>query len=86
MARCRVELTRPAEREFDALPRDAQVRVNRIFDVLAENPRTHGAIKLHGPDKLYRIRAGDWRVLYEIRDAVMLVLAVKIGNRRDVYR
>ena len=81
-----MELTRRAERDFDALPIDMQKRVNRLFDVLAENPRAHGAIKLQGPEKLYRIRSGDWRIIYEIRDAVLLVLVVKIGNRRDVYR
>jgi len=80
----RVEITKRAERQFDALPREAQVRVNKLFDVLAANPRSHGAVKMQGDADLYRMRTGDWRVVYAIRDNVLLVVAV--GHRRESYR
>ena len=84
--RYRVEITKRAERQFDSLPREAQVRVNKLFDVLAEDPRSHGAVKMEGHADLYRMRTGDWRVVYEIRDNVLLVLVVAVGHRREVYR
>lgn len=53
---------------------------------LAENPRPLGVRKLEGEEDLYRLRVGDYRVLYAIRDAVLLVLVVRIADRREVYR
>ena len=53
---------------------------------LAENPRPPGVKALAGPSKLFRLRAGKYRVIYQIRGDVLLVLIVKIGHRRDVYR
>lgn len=82
--RYRVEITKRAERQFDSLPREAQVRVNKLFDVLAEVPRSHGAVKMRGHANLYRMRTGEWRVVYEIRDKLLLVVAV--GHRREIYR
>ncbi len=52
---------------------------------LADNPRPVGAEKLSGDDK-YRLRQGDYRILYEIADADLIVTVVRIGNRREVYR
>lgn len=52
---------------------------------LASNPRPHGFKKLKGGDGLYRIRVGDYRVLYEIRDAQLMVLVVRVANRKDAY-
>ena len=82
----RVEISRRAERQFDSLPREAQVRVNNLFDVLAADPRSHGAVKMQGHAALYRMRTGDWRVVYEIRGTVLLVLVVAVGHRREIYR
>ncbi|MBI2441438.1 MAG: type II toxin-antitoxin system RelE/ParE family toxin [Lentisphaerae bacterium] len=82
----RVEITKQAERQFDSLPHEAQIRVNRLFDVLSEAPRSHGAIKMKGYKNVYRMRTGDWRVVYEIRDKVLLVLVIAVGHRREIYR
>lgn len=81
-----VEITRRAAKQFDSLPPDAQRQINKLFDLLAENPRSHKTIKMHGLDNLYRMRTGNWRVVYEIRDNVLLVLIVAVGHRRDVYQ
>jgi mRNA interferase RelE/StbE len=53
---------------------------------LAENPRPHGVESLAGEKGLYRIRASDYRIVYQIRDDALLVLIVRIGHRREVYR
>jgi mRNA interferase RelE/StbE len=56
------------------------------IDALAEDPRPQGIEKLSAEDNLYRIRSGDYRVIYEIRDAELLILVAKVGHRREVYR
>jgi len=53
---------------------------------LQAHPRPAGCKKLAGNADYYRIRVGDYRVLYEIRDRVLLVLVIKVGHRREVYR
>ena len=77
-----------AATELRRLPDDARRRIGRTIDDLVQNPRPPGCTKLAGPEGIMRVRAGDYRVLYVIDDdaAVLEVLVVKIGNRRDVYR
>ena len=62
------------------------LRLREAIDGLAENPRPPGSVKLQGEGELFRVRVGDYRVVYQVQDAVLVVLVVKIGNRRDVYR
>lgn len=52
---------------------------------MAENPRPSGVVKLENTDNQYRIRVGNYRVLYEIQDDVLIVKVVRVGHRRDVY-
>lgn len=59
-------------------------RINTTIRGLAEDPRPHGSIKLTGQDG-YRVRVGNYRVVYAINDTVRVVTIVKIGHRRDVY-
>mgnify|MGYP001580816136 FL=1 len=56
------------------------------MDALAATPRPKGVKKLTGTDDLYRIRVGDYRIVYQIHDDRLIVLVVRIGHRRDVYR
>ena len=60
-------------------------RIVRRIEALADDPRPHGCEKLSGYDR-YRLRQGRYRIVYEVRDDVVLVVVVKIGHRRDVYR
>jgi mRNA interferase RelE/StbE len=53
---------------------------------LENDPRPPGSIKLHGEEDLHRIRVGDYRILYQIQDAILVVLVVEIGHRREIYR
>jgi mRNA interferase RelE/StbE len=66
-------------------PRDRDRLRDRI-DRLAEDPRPPRSKRLAGTDELHRLRVGDYRVLYTIADEKLLVLVVRVGHRRDVYR
>ena len=59
-------------------------RINRAIRGLAENPRPQGAVKLTSREG-YRVRVGDYRVVYQITDSIRIVTVVRIGHRRDVY-
>ena len=61
-------------------------RLRETIAGLAQNPRPPGSFKMHGGTDLYRVRAGDYRIIYEIHDTVLVVVVVKIGDRRDIYR
>lgn len=81
-----VELRPAATRALEALPRVAQERLRGKIDALAGDPRPPGCVKMAGEDDLWRIRVGSYRVVYTVRDDVLVVLVVKIGHRREVYR
>ena len=85
MASYSILLTRTAAKELEGVPTKDRQRIVRRIEALAENPRPAGAEKLSGDDK-YRIRQGDYRILYEIEDTQLVVTVVRIGNRREVYR
>ncbi len=73
-------------RDFRALPAQVQTRVGRCLDALAENPHPRGAAKLEGGDEFYRVRVGDYRVVYATDAKHRIATVVKIGHRGDVYR
>lgn len=82
----RIEFTKAAERDFRRLDRPVQVRLRTAIDALAVQPRPAGTKKLVATQGFYRISVGDWRVIYQIRDQVLLILVLRIGHRREVYR
>jgi len=81
-----VELLSPALREFKALDKPIQKRIAKAIDTLENNPRPFGCKKMEGLEGAYRIRAGDYRIVYRIKDEVLLVLIIKVGHRREIYR
>ncbi len=81
-----VHLKPSAERALRKLPSPIRSRIGARLDALAVNPRPPGCEKLGGVEDLYRVRAGDYRIVYRVSDAVLLVLVVTIGHRGDVYR
>ena len=85
MASYRLEIKRSAAKELEVLPAKDRGRVVARIQALAVDPRPASAEKLSGQER-YRVRQGDYRMLYEIQDEVLLIVVVKIGNRRDVYR
>lgn len=79
-----VTILRRAMKAMAALQRQDYDRVRAAIGALAENPRPVGCKKLKGRDG-WRIRAGDFRVVYEINDGTRVVTVLDVGNRRDVY-
>lgn len=86
MARYAVEISRGAAKALKTLDRRAQVRIVARLQELAESPRPRDAKKLQGEAGVYRVREGDYRILYEIFDKRLLIYVLKIGHRREVYR
>lgn len=85
--RYRLALTPRAQRELDALPRHIQKRVARWLDLLAADPRREGTKKLEGPSELRRVHAGqDYVIVYAVSNEDVLVLVVRVGHRKEVYR
>jgi mRNA interferase RelE/StbE len=81
-----VALAPAANRQFRKLPALIRQRLKRHIDSLATDPRPSGTLKMHGEPDLYRIRVGDYRIVYYVWDREREVLVVKIRNRREVYR
>ena len=71
---------------LDRLPPDIRRRLVRRLEALEDNPRPRGVEKLAGVVELYRVRVGTYRIVYAIRDRELVVIVVRIGHRRDVYR
>ena len=84
--RWQVVLAPRAERELKSFPDDVYRRIIRRLELLRVNPRPRGCQKLAGHDGVYRLRAGDYRILYRIADVVLVVMVIRIGPRRDIYR
>ena len=85
MSRYALRIQSAALKQLSKLPRDIRTRVQSAIDTLADDPRPPGVKKLKGEENGYRIRVGDYRVLYSIFDDVLLVEVVRIGDRKDVY-
>ena len=79
-------LAPPAERQFKAFAPAIQKRLAKRLKSLRDNPRPQGVRKLTGENDLYRIRDGDYRIIYTIGDKELIVLVVKIGDRKEVHR
>jgi mRNA interferase RelE/StbE len=82
----RVEVSATAERQLRRLPRTDQVRVVRVIQALAADPRPPGCRKLSGHDDVFRVRVGRYRILYSIEDRRLVIVVLKVGDRKDVYR
>jgi mRNA interferase RelE/StbE len=80
-----IELSHSAARQFKALPKKDKVRIKARIDALAEDPYPPDTKKLTNEKDLYRIRAGDYRVIYTVQNKQLIVLVLKIGHRREIY-
>jgi mRNA interferase RelE/StbE len=74
-----------AVKEFEELPRKDRMRIAQKIQGLAVEPRPHGCEKLSAEEK-YRIRQGNYRIVYSVNDREQAVLVVKVGHRKEVYR
>lgn len=81
-----VEVAPAALRQLRKLDRPALRRIQAVIELLAADPRPRGAVKLAGGGGEWRVRTGDYRMVYEIHDGVLLVLVIAVGHRREIYR
>jgi mRNA interferase RelE/StbE len=80
-----LEIKQSAQKELDALDDSVFMRIDRKILALADNPRPTGCKKLKGYKDHWRIRVGDWRVLYIVDDPAQLIAVTRIAHRREVY-
>jgi mRNA interferase RelE/StbE len=80
-----VEVKPSAKKELEALPDKLLARVVRKIDSLSQSPRPPGCKKLKGHKDQWRVRVGDWRVVYIVEDARKLISVTRIAHRREVY-
>ena len=87
MTRYRLEIRPSVEKTLRKI-RDPQLqhRLDAALEKLAESPRRQGAEKMSGFENRYRFRVGDYRIVYEIHDTVLLVLILAVGDRKEIYR
>lgn len=82
----RVEFTTAAARHVKKLPHPARERLLSAIEKLGDNPRPSGCTKLVGEEIAWRLRVGDYRIVYDVFDDVLTVLIVRAGHRREIYR
>ena len=85
MAAYKVSFRESVEKDFSVVPKKDLKRILRRIEALAENPRPSGCEKLTGRER-YRVRQGQYRIVYSVQDEVLTVWIVKVGHRKDVYR
>ena len=85
MGKYRLAFKNSVAKDLRSIPNVDVQRILERFDELVSNPRPLGSEKLSGQER-YRVRQGDYRIIYEIDDGVLVVVVVKVGHRREVYR
>lgn len=82
----RIEVKRSAAKALQKIPKADQKRIAGKIDSLAQNPPNPDTTKMKGNNPFHKIRVGDYRIIYEIQEEVLVLLIVKIGHRKDVYK
>lgn len=80
-----IKVLSKAEKQIILLPKKDQRKILKCLSDLKDDPRPNGVKKLKGNEAFYRIRQGNFRIVYEIEDKKLLILIVKVGHRKDVY-
>lgn len=81
-----IQISKSASKRIKNLSSELQERIEAKIDSLAIEPRPDGVKKLKGRENSYRVRAGNYRILYDIFDNILLVSVVEIGHRRNIYQ
>ncbi|MCI0639239.1 MAG: type II toxin-antitoxin system RelE/ParE family toxin [Gemmataceae bacterium] len=82
----KILFARSARKDLEALPAQTQERILDAIETLEQDPRPSGCKKLKGTKNTFRIRVGDYRVIYEIQDDEIVVFIVRIRHRKDAYK
>lgn len=86
MANYKIEITASAEKSLKKIPKKDLEKIVEAIQVLAISPFPSGCRKLKGEENVYRVRQGNYRIIYEIIDSKLIVLVLKIGHRKDIYK
>ena len=86
MACYSIEIKKPAQKALLSLPAPIVKQISKLIDSLRDNPLPNGCKKLSGTDNAYRVRVGDYRIVYTIIKNRLIIEIIKIGHRKDVYR
>jgi len=82
----RIEFKRSAAKALKRVPIRERRRIRDKIDSLSENPPDRTTTKMKGDNPFHRIRVGDYRIIYEIQNEILLILVLKIGHRKEIYR
>lgn len=86
MIKYQIQFKSSAAKELKSLPLNVKQRMSKVLEKLTENPRIFGVIKLQGDNKLYRVRVGNYRIIFQINDQLKLIKVTRIRHRQDVYK
>jgi mRNA interferase RelE/StbE len=81
-----IRLTATAEKALKSIPKKDVLKIVQVIQALAANPYPTGCRKLAGEETTYRVRQGNYRVIYEIDGNILVIFVLKIGHRKDIYR
>lgn len=82
----KIEVSDLAAKVMRKLPNDEIKRIGLKINKLAENPFPHGTEKLSGKEHIYRIRSGDYRIIYHVDNKILHILVLRVGHRKEIYR
>ena len=82
----RIEIKRSAAKALKKIPKANRKRIVEKIDSLAESPPNPDTTKMKGDNPFHKVRVGDYRIVYEIQEDVLVILVIKIGHRKDIYR
>ena len=86
MVNYKIEISSTAEKALKKIAKKDLIKIVEAIQVLSINPYPEGCRKLAGEEGSYRIRQGDYRIIYEVEGKKLLILVLKIGHRKDIYK
>lgn len=86
MAKYKIEISLSAEKALKKIPKNDLKKIIEVIQILAINPFPEGCRKLSGEENAYRVRQGNYRVIYEVDGKKLIILVFKIGHRKDIYK
>ena len=82
----RLEYKNSVKKELRKLTKTDRVAIIHKIELLKEKPRPEGSAKLKGSNDLFRVRHGDYRIIYQIKKSVLVIMIIRIGHRREIYK
>ncbi|WP_417335147.1 type II toxin-antitoxin system RelE family toxin [Halobacteriovorax marinus] len=86
MANYRIEITASAEKSLKKVPKKDIQKIVDAIQILAISPFPEGCRKLKGEEDVYRVRQGNYRIIYEVIEKKLVILVLKVGHRKDIYK